>query len=600
MAGSPSNRAIRQLHRLFNFGAVGTMSDAQLLEWFVSRSDETAKAAFEELVIRHGPMVLRVCRGVLHDTHDADDAFQAVFLVLASRARSIRRGEAVASWLYGVAHHVAARARRSAARQRRLNQRVAQRTSESDRSAVNDPDWEILHQEIDGLPERLRAPVVLCYLKGQNYAVAARQLGLSPVTIRGRLARARERLRSGLIGRGVTIPAGLLAAALSAKSQAAVPGPLVHSTVRIALEFVSGNAAAILARGVLNSMMMNQLKVAAVLLLLCIGGSYWAWHAAGGASDDKGQAESRRVADKTSAPAPVAAAKSQAKAPTTTYRFTGAVKVEGTGEPIAGAKLQIESGDIARPNTRIVETGADGRLATDLRPGNLRIWPRQIPVGYLFTNSREFFDGLVAGSAEPVIHREYHVRKGAIWKFWFARGVDQEPVPGFVGTTNSPELFQAQADPRGRALLTLPTEGRKVALSVSESSPLSISTELYTGFLAMNLEWEADFRPDEVNEISRSQGNDRRFRLIDSNAKSATLQAPDSITPVSENGKLVIRVALPHLDSKDFAALMGQVLDDQGRPIAGAHVALVGLRRLLSDEPRQQTTTDSQGRYRLR
>ncbi len=109
MAGSP-------LHRLFHFGAVGTLSDAQLLDRFASRRDEAAEAAFEELVIRHGPMMFRVCLGVLHDAHDAEDAFQAVFLVLASRAGTIRRSGSVASWLFGVAQRVASRARRGVAR----------------------------------------------------------------------------------------------------------------------------------------------------------------------------------------------------------------------------------------------------------------------------------------------------------------------------------------------------------------------------------------------------------------------------------------------------------------------------------------------------
>ena len=114
MAGSPSDRVLRQVHRLLNFGAVGTMSDAELLDRFVARRDEAAEAAFEELVIRHGPMVLRVARSLLHDAHDAEDAFQAVFLVLANRAGSIRRNGSVASWLFGVAHRVSTRARRSA------------------------------------------------------------------------------------------------------------------------------------------------------------------------------------------------------------------------------------------------------------------------------------------------------------------------------------------------------------------------------------------------------------------------------------------------------------------------------------------------------
>ena len=142
-------------------------------------------------MIRHGPMVLRVCRSVLHDAHDAEDAFQAVFLVLANRAGSIRRSGSVASWLFGVAQRVATRGRRSAARRHALDHRVAERTSETYLPAEHDPDWEILHEEIDGLPERLRAPIVLCYLQGLTYAAAAHQLGLSEAAIRGRLARAR-------------------------------------------------------------------------------------------------------------------------------------------------------------------------------------------------------------------------------------------------------------------------------------------------------------------------------------------------------------------------------------------------------------------------
>ena len=108
--GRRSDALIKQVHRLYNLGAVGTVPDAQLLEWFVSRQADTAEEAFKELVIRHGPMVLDVCRRELNDLHDAEDAFQATFLVLAHRARSIRRRGSVASWLFGVAHCVATRA----------------------------------------------------------------------------------------------------------------------------------------------------------------------------------------------------------------------------------------------------------------------------------------------------------------------------------------------------------------------------------------------------------------------------------------------------------------------------------------------------------
>ncbi len=290
MAGGPSRQVLGQVHRLFNLGAVGTMSDAQLLEWFVVRRDEAAEAAFEELAIRHGPMVLRVCRGVLHDAHDAEDAFQAVFLVLASRAGSIRRDGSLASWLFGVAHRVAARARRGAARRRTLDRRRAERTPEGYLPPEDDPDRAILHEEIERLPERLRAPVVLCYLQGMTYEVAAHQLGLSETAIRGRLARARERLRRGLTRRGVTIPAGLLVAGAAGQAPAAVPPALIHSTTRIALGFMACHTVAILARGVQSAMLLKQLRVAAVLLALGLGGSLWAWQTLVAADDGKGQA----------------------------------------------------------------------------------------------------------------------------------------------------------------------------------------------------------------------------------------------------------------------------------------------------------------------
>src|SRR5262249_23079684 len=152
------------------------------------------------------------------------------------------------------------------------------------------PDWEILHEEINGLPERLRASIVLCYLQGLTYAAAAHQLGLSEMAIRGRLARARERLRQRLTRRGVTVPAGLLVAGAAGQAQAAIPMTLIHSTIRVALGFMAGNTAAILARGVLDSMLLDQLRVATVLLCLGIGAGYWAWHTFASAVDRKDQA----------------------------------------------------------------------------------------------------------------------------------------------------------------------------------------------------------------------------------------------------------------------------------------------------------------------
>jgi RNA polymerase sigma factor (sigma-70 family) len=356
MAGSP-------FHRLFHFGAAGTMSDAQLLERFASRRDEAAEAAFEELVTRHGPMVLRVCRGVLHDAHDAEDAFQATFLVLASRAGSIRRGGSVASWLFGVAQRVASRARRGAARRQKLNQLVAERTSESNLPGEADLDPAPLHEEIDGLPERLRAPIVLCYLQGLTYAAVARQLGLSEVAVRGRLARARERLRHRLTRRGVMVPAGLLVAGAAGQAQAAVPLLLIQGTVRIALGFVTGHAAAVLARGVLSSMLINRMKVAAALLFLALEAGFGAWHAFAGAAGQQAQAGPGNAAAKPSTkPAPILPEPALPRTYTYPITVTGRA-VDLDGKPIAGARVYLAS--LRADWRRIAETVADaeGRYA---------------------------------------------------------------------------------------------------------------------------------------------------------------------------------------------------------------------------------------------
>jgi len=584
------------------------MTDTQLLDWFISRRDEGAEAAFEELMIRHGPMVFRVCRSVLRDEHDAEDAFQAAFLVLAHRAQAIRRHGSVASWLFGVAHRVASRAKSRTARRRALEQRVAVQNPEDYLPADECHDWAVLHEEIDRLPERLRAPVTLCYLEGLTYEAAAHQLALSEVTLRGRLARARERLRHRLTRRGVTVPTALIVAGSASQAHAAIPTPLVHSTIRIALGFMAGNTAAVLARGVLNSMLLNQLKVAIVLLLLAIGSSYWGWRVLAAAIGDKGQAGSRQVVGKTPA-APVSAPKSQTKPPTSVARLTGTVKLEGTGQPIAGAKLQIFSGFLmglrmGSLGETIVQTGADGQFAVDLPAGYTRVALIDLPAGYLVPSLQEADADLgVVKPDQAVIHPEFRVRKGTIWNFQFTRGSDQRHSSGSVATSAvaGPASLPAQTDARGQARLTLPIEGGRADLFVRESGPPA-SGELQTGALRLSLEWERGFLPDELEEISLLEGNDRRFRLIDADAKSATLQAPAAIEPVKDNGKLVIRVAIPYRDAKEFAALTGQILDENGRPIAGAHVGLVaapGFFR-MPNKLQYATTTDPLGRYRLR
>ena len=139
-----------------------------------------------------------------------------------------------------------------------------------------------------------------------------------------------------------------------------------------------------------------------------------------------------------------------------------------------------------------------------------------------------------------------------------------------ISTQMAPAVpSHAQADDHGRAHLTLPTEGGRVELGIRERSPLA-SSEIDTGILRLRLRWEPGFRPDQSAEVSRPEGNERRFRLMDDDGNSAVLDAPELIEPIKEHGRLLLRVTVPHRDVKDFAAVTGEVIDEQGQAIAGA------------------------------
>jgi RNA polymerase sigma factor (sigma-70 family) len=198
------------------------LTDGQLLEAFLSGRHETA---FEELLKRHGPLVLGVCRRILRDPHDADDAFQATFLVLLRKAGSIGKKESVASWLYGVAYRLAVRAKAKAHR-RQAHERHGTPMTTTD--PFEELIWRdlrhVLDEEINQLPEPYRAAVVLCFLEGKPYAEAGRLLGCSKATVSLRLARARNWLRERLDRRGVALSLGLFLA-LMGQRRTLVPVP---------------------------------------------------------------------------------------------------------------------------------------------------------------------------------------------------------------------------------------------------------------------------------------------------------------------------------------------------------------------------------------
>jgi RNA polymerase sigma factor (sigma-70 family) len=209
MAIGRSSSVRKHLQILFTRGTIGDLTDGELLERFIAVRDD---AAFEALVERHGPMVLRICLAALTDPHDAQDAFQATFLVLVRQAGSVRKRDSVASWLFGVASRVAARVGTDAARRRRHEWKAAQTAAaaRSDDDEIDDrPDPTLLvHEEVARLPDKYREAVVLCYLEGHTYEEAARRLHRPVGTVKVRLSRARGLLRGRLSRRGLGLSAG--------------------------------------------------------------------------------------------------------------------------------------------------------------------------------------------------------------------------------------------------------------------------------------------------------------------------------------------------------------------------------------------------------
>ena len=266
MTKGPLGNLIQAVRKFARSEPADVLNDGQLLTRFLKDRDETS---FQALVQRHGPSVLSLCRRMLGDAHLAEDAFQATFLVLARRAGAITRHESLGSWLYGVAYRVALKARQGASRRQIREQSYSSMFEPSEEK--NDPEMsEVLEQELQRLPEKYRAPLLLCYLEGKTKSEAARQLGWSDGAVHGRLERAREKLRLRLSRRGFVLPtAGLIAILANHAAPAAVPMALLDATTQSALLFVTGRTTAglisirtlTLTEGVLNTMWIAKMKM---------------------------------------------------------------------------------------------------------------------------------------------------------------------------------------------------------------------------------------------------------------------------------------------------------------------------------------------------
>jgi len=292
MAKAEQVAAIRNVQILFEVGTTGGLTDRQLLEQFRDHGGEAGELAFVALVERHGPLVLRVCRSILRDEHTVEDSFQATFLILVRRAGILWVRDSLGPWLYQVAYRVASSARSAAARRRRYEQPLIERAD----PAVHDPEWSdlgpLVHEELARLPERYRAPIVLCCMEGLTHQQAAGRLGWPVGTLESRLVRGRQRMRGRLIRRGLAPTAGLVGAVLGAeRARAAVSAELLNSTIRTMVQFAAGKLAtsgvasvsvAALTEGVFKAMFLHKLRTilgaVAVVAVTSTGLGVWAQH----------------------------------------------------------------------------------------------------------------------------------------------------------------------------------------------------------------------------------------------------------------------------------------------------------------------------------
>jgi RNA polymerase sigma factor (sigma-70 family) len=265
-------RILAHLRRVAFLHEGPALGDEQLLERFLEQGEQPA---FEALVRRYGPMVLGVCRRVLGNPHDAEDAFQATFLILVCRAAAVRPRSRVGPWLYGVAVRTALKARSSAARRRRAEQEAARRHLFS---SAPDPEGDLrplVDEEVARLPEKYRVPLVLCLLGDKSRREAAELLGWSEGTLSGRLARAKELLAERLRRRGVGLSAAVLAEGVAGER---VPSSLVTATVE-ASAWCAGPGAAhavsapviALTEEVLRTMLLSKVQAVAAVCLLVLG-----------------------------------------------------------------------------------------------------------------------------------------------------------------------------------------------------------------------------------------------------------------------------------------------------------------------------------------
>jgi RNA polymerase sigma factor (sigma-70 family) len=369
----------RQLEVLWTSGTLTGLSDSQLLSQYVNARgrDTVAETAFRELVHRHGPMVLGICRQILRRHHDADDAFQATFLILVRKARSIQVDDSLAPWLCSVAYRTAQRARIVAARYRPIDAvQIEEPSGSSPDGAYHFDLRPLLLEELDRLPGKFREAIVLCHLEGKSHEEAARLLRWPIGTLSSRLSRGRQLLRSRLERRGLEISSVVFSANWMAGTPTIVARPLLESTVTAAIGSAMAQAVPSLVlsltHGVLRTMWLRKLATISLVIFLtgATSGSLAVW------------AHWPSTASKASVPG-------DASAPSL------APDVRGMPNRDAGSAPQP-----AQPPTPSQSGGDDVRL-TDCPAGTPDFVPHYCPISIAANAVSRFINHLHQATSEP-------------------------------------------------------------------------------------------------------------------------------------------------------------------------------------------------------
>jgi RNA polymerase sigma factor (sigma-70 family) len=490
MASSQWSVVLRHVERLFHGGGVAGLTEGQLLDRFVNGRDEVA---FGALVARHGPMVLGICRGVLDDPHDVEDAFQSTFLVLVRKAGGLRDRERLAQWLYGVARKVALRARADASRRKLREQAGSDRRAE----AVATFDAELrelqsmVREEVDRLGANDRMAVVLCYLDGLTHEEAADRLGWPVGTVKGRLARARDRLRDRLVRRGVVLPAAVVTSTLAREASAAVPAELLRSTTLAAIRVAAGESltagivsahAVALMEGVIGTMFTTKLKLgAAALVASCTIAipSVLAWQEAAGSRPSADAQKAAGNPQKSSTGRGAVVEFEKAKVDKADARAGREPSVLVAERALQVLDMLRSKGEAAPPEAnylwsrRLLDAQTAAATTPEEKTAALKAYVERL--NKLKADAMALHTA-TKGSFLDVLDAEYRCNEA---EKWLADAQAEPPAPTRVGKSSSPG---AGRDPKQTGAATFAEEQRNRAILAKLEEPISMNFAQATPF----------------------------------------------------------------------------------------------------------------------